>query len=292
MDVKKFIKKTIIVSLTLFVFLNLLGLILDYQLRGSNLFKVNVLFNKKLPNNIILGSSRSLTGINTNLLSKLTNKQWYNLSMDDTKTETHLLFIKLLVSLNKTPQNILLQYDRQNLLVDTFTFFDNDYQLLPFINSNLLIDDYFHDKQNYYVFKYVPIYKYIYFNTELLFPGVLTFFRPKYCHRYIEESGDYNYPENYLLKDSSSQFENRQIVLENSMIQHSISLCNKNKIGLYIYTAPIFHVKVTTDTVVNNYFDFSGMYINANRFSDDFHIAHSTKNHFTSKLAKIFNAVY
>ena len=137
-------------------------MILDYQLRGSNLFKVNVLFNKKLPNNIILGSSRSLTGINTNLLSKLTNKQWYNLSMDDTKTETHLLFIKLLVSLNKTPQNILLQYDRQNLLVDTFKFFDNDYQLLPFINSSLLIDDYFHSKHNYYVLiiylNILPIY--------------------------------------------------------------------------------------------------------------------------------------
>jgi hypothetical protein len=142
------------------------------------------------------------------------------------------------------------------------------------------------------LFKYLPIYKYIYFNTELLFPGILTFFRPNYCHRFIEESGDYNYPENYLLKDSASQFGNRQIVLENSMIQHSITLCNKNKIGLYIYTAPIFHVKVTTDTVLNNYYDFSGIYMNADRFSDDFHIAHNTKNDFTVKLAKIFNVVY
>jgi hypothetical protein len=292
MNIKKFIKKTIIVSLTLFVFLNLFGLFLDYQLRSTNLFKVNVLFNKKLPKNIILGSSRSLTGINTNLLSKLTKNQWYNLSMDDTKTETHLLFIKLLINLNKTPQNILLQYDRQNSQVDSITFFDNDYQLLPFINSNLLIDDYFHSKSGYFLFKYLPIFKYIYFNTELLYPGILTFFRPNYCHRFNENSGDYNYPENYLLKDSAIQFENRQIVLENSMIQHSIILCNKNKIDLYIYTAPIFHVKVTTDTVLNNYFDFSGIYMNADRFSDDFHIAHNTKDDFTLKLSKIFKVIY
>ena len=292
MDIKTFIRKTFIVLLSIFIILNVFGLILDYQLRLSNVFKVNILFNKKLPENLILGSSRSLTGINTELLSKLTKKQWYNLSMDDTKTETHLLFFNLLVSLNKIPKCALLQYDRQNLNLDSFKFFDNDYQFLPFLNTNQIIDDYFCSKPNYVFFKYLPIYKYVYFNTELLFPSILSIFNSGYHHKFIEKTGDYDYPNDYTMKYSKTKFGKRSIHLKNSLVDSCVSICNKCNIQLYIYTAPIYHVHTNTDRTMNNYFDFSDIYLNAEQFSDDFHIAHKTKNDFTTKLSKIFNTTY
>lgn len=285
---KIFIRKIFIVFLSIFICLNLFGLLLDYQLRRSNVFKVNILFNKKLPENIILGSSRSLTGINTSLLAKLTNIHWYNLSMDDTKTETHLLFLNLLFSLNKTPKTVLLQYDRQNSDVDSTTFFDNDFQLLPFINSNKTISNYFEHKSNYLSFKYLPIYKYIYFNTELLFPCLLTFLNHNYHHRFIENTGDYSYPFDYVKHDSTQKFKNSKIIIKNPLIDNFSLICSKNDAKLFNYTAPVYHVKNTRDSAKYNYFDFSGIYLNASQFSDDFHIAHNTKNDFTIKLSKIF----
>jgi hypothetical protein len=66
-----------------------------------------------------------------------------------------------------------------------------------------------------------------------------TFFAFRNNEQSFDAIADGYYPENYLLKDSAGQFGNRQIVLENSMIQQSITLCNKNKIGLYIYSTNI-----------------------------------------------------
>ena len=123
-----FIIKFTKVFILCFMFLNVFGLLLDYHLRKSNLFKINLLFNVKTQENIILGASKSLTGINSKLLSKITKKSWYNLSMDDTKTETHVLFLKVLINLKKYPKSILLQYDRGNNYYDSLSFFDNDYQ--------------------------------------------------------------------------------------------------------------------------------------------------------------------
>ena len=287
-----FIKKIVFWGLISLLLLNLFGCFLDYRIRKSNIFKVNVLFNKKLPQNIILGSSRSLTGVNTELLSKLTKKKWYNLSVDDTKPETHLLLLRLLVDEDKIPSNLMLQYDGENKNFDSTTFFDNDYRFLPYINSKSLISGYFKNKPNYILFKYLPIFKYIYFNTELFFPSVLLFIKPNYQHRFYLKTGDYSYPSDYVLRDTFKKMENKVIVLNNPFIHKFDSSCKANSIKLFLYTAPMYKVQIKTDINREDYFNFSNLYISASKFSDDIHIAHNAKNDFTLRLAKIFNSVY
>lgn len=287
--VVKFTLKIFKVAFIVFIVLNLFGLFLDYHMRNSNIFKINVLFNKRLPENIILGSSRSLTGINTDLLSKLTNKNWYNLSMDDTRIETHYLFYELLVELGKPPQKLLLQFDNSGVEIDSTTFFDNDYQILPFLNVNKIVSNYFSKKDNYYLFKYLPIYKYVYFNVELFYPSILLFFKPNYSHRF-KQNGDYDYPKNLVMKKADAQHTKRFVNLENNSLIRLIELAKTHKTELIVYTAPIFKANTSIKNTRNlSYFDFKTTYSSHNCFSDDFHISHNTKSDFTIQLyLKIF----
>jgi hypothetical protein len=286
--VVKFTLKIFKVAFIVFIVLNLFGLFLDYHMRNSNIFKINVLFNKKLPENIILGSSRSLTGINTDMLSKLTNKKWFNLSMDDTRIETHYLFYELLVELGKSPKKLLLQFDNSGMEIDSTTFFDNDYQILPFINSNKIVSNYFSHKKNYYLFKYLPIYKYVYFNVELFYPSFLLFFKPNYSHRF-KQNGDYDYPKNMVMKKDDMQFSERFVNLDNRSLQKLFDLAKSHKTELIVYTAPIFKASTSIKNTKNlSYFDFTTTYSSHNCFSDDFHIAHNTKNDFTILLYRKF----
>lgn len=287
-----FLKKVFTVVILCFVLPNVLGLFLDFHLRESNIFKINLLFNTKFHENIVLGASKSLTGINSQLLSEITHKKWYNLSMDDTKSETHILFLEVLNNLKKAPKHILLQYDRENSYYDTMTFFDNDYQLLPFLNTNIIISNYFKPKPNYLIFKYLPIFKYFYYNTELLFPSLMLFFKPEYTHRFQLKSGDYNYPNDYIMRDSLKITEHKVMILNNPIIDKFDSICKVNSIKLFLYTAPMYKVQIKTDINRKDYFDFSNIYASPSNFSDDIHLAHHTKNDFTTKLSKIFNTIH
>ena len=125
-------------------------------------------------------------------------------------------------------------------------------------------------------------------NTELLFPAVLTIFRPNYHHRFEVDYGDYNFPDNYIMKDFPNKFEKKHFIFNNPLIENCLSVCRKNKTELYLYTAPMYQVNVTTDTTLDNYFNFSNIYIHASMFSDNIHIAHKTTNDFTTKLTKLF----
>jgi hypothetical protein len=288
---KIFLFKLAKVLIVIFIVANLLGLFLDYHIRKSNIFKVNIIFNQNLPENLILGSSRALTGINTPLLSKLTKRKWYNLGMHDTRIETHYLFYQLLIDRNKAPKNILLQYDSEESNIDNVRYFDNDFQLLPFINHSKVITEYFKPKSNYILFKFFPIAKYIYFNTELFFPAIMLFFKPEYQHR-SNQFGDYNYPNNLIMKVNRKNMTVRKIYFENPLFKKLNNELNKKDIKFLVYTAPIFKVKLVSDKHILNYFDFSSLYSSDVSFCDEFHIANSTKVDFTKALSKELQKSY
>lgn len=281
---KKFLFKLTFVVILIFVILNLLALVLDYNIRKSNIFKVNIIFNQDLPKNIILGSSRSLTGINTKVLSDKTNEKWYNLAMDDTRNETHYLFYKLLCEVGKKPRNILIQYDQDNIEIDSITFFGNDYQLLPFINNSVTIDEYFKSKNNYFFYKYFPIFKYIEFNNELFFPSLLLLIKPNYQHRF-DEFGDYNYPNDMILSEKSMEVSEKRVLLKNEIMVDFLDRSEADSFNLIVFTAPIYRTNVVCDTIIKRYKDFSSLYSSNLNFADEFHISNNSKIGFTEIIS-------
>ena len=272
---------------------------MDFKIRNSRLFKTNLIFNETLPPNIILGSSRALTGIDTKLFCELTGKEWYNLSIDDTPIETHLLQYKLLVSQNKIPSVLLLQYDNtSNDNGINNNIHEKDYQFLPFNSmNNKELKEYITNKNAFegYLFYYIPFWKYFYFSTELLFAGLRSILQPDYQHRYFKH-GDYAYPEgmeNVSKPCSGKKSEN--INFSNNRFNELVKLCTKNNTKLIVYTAPYRCLNINSSRSSNNeafsYFNYSQLIRENLDFHDEIHLSNLGKIKITEIIAKELNSL-
>jgi hypothetical protein len=241
---RKFIKKIILCLALVFLILNIFGIFLDYTIRKSMIFKICVLKNKDLPENIILGGSRALTGIKAERLSKLGKCKWYNLAMDDTPIKMHRLFLEILISKRIRISKIVLEYYNTNKInkSEEFDFIrKNEYQLLPFINDFIEVNDYLKSKRGFYFFKYLPIYKYIYFNTELFYPTLKLLVDTDFKYKF-NNYGDYTYP-NSLKGDLNNFTQNINVRLnfQNTDLIEMKNICIRKKIELKCVTGPIFN---------------------------------------------------
>lgn len=272
---------------------NLFALCLDSIIRNSSIFKPNRLFNdSNLSQNVILGSSRALTGVNTKILINETKESWVNLSIDDTPLEVHLLQLKLLIENGNIPKSIILQYDRglnpENRLME---FSDRDYQFLPYTykDSGKIIWNYLKFKEKGFgaLMYTVPVLKYVYFNTELFFPAMKLLFSPKYMHR-SDELGDYAYPDNQTMKfASSATLPLKDTVYVNdkdSLYVEFVKICEFNKIKLFTFTAPYKNSVVKYSNAKSKIINLGSWLDEPKYFYDDLHITASARDSITREL--------
>ena len=275
--------------------MNSVAMFLDYQIRKSLIFKSSVIYNKPLPENLIMGSSRSLTGIDSKLLSEITFKTWYNLSIDDTPIETHLLMYKWLVAMNKTPKNLILQYDRSgsNKVLEK-QIHEKDYQFMPFyLQSNNVIPDHIAEKTDVaQSFLYaLPFYKYTTYNTELVFSAIQAALSSTKHHRF-DGNGDYSYPIDFPQSKSSCE-EKKHISLDFGYpaFTEFVALCKENSTNLFVYVAPYKCLKVGGVASQKNenfqFLNLSGVLSENSYFLDEQHINDDGKSVITHQLADI-----
>lgn len=289
MDLKKFVRAVTYYSIIIFIALNLVALILDAHIRCHTIFKSNLIFNQLEANSLILGSSRALTGVGAKQLTTSTKEQWYNLSIDDTPVETHLLVLELLIEKGNTPNCLLLQFDESKEKGDYTKIHDRDYQFLPYAYyDNGLLWEYMKYKQNGFgaLLYLIPILKYAYYNTELFFPAVGLIFNPNYHHRF-DESGDYSYPVVTTFVSTCTSRELKIINLQNKILARINSLCVENDIRLFVFTAP--YRCQTADIVPNKeifYYNYSTIFNEDSYFYDEMHINDLGKDAFTQIILK------
>ena len=281
-------------ALIFFVLTNMLALGCDLIIKKSQIFKPNWIMNRRVSDNIILGSSRALTGVNTALLISQTNDSWTNLSIDDTPIEVHLLELKLLIEQGIVPRTVLLQYDRGESFEDMESrFSDRDYQFLPwsFAKGSKPIWEYLKSKENGFgaMIYNVPIFRYSYYNTELFFSALKLVLNPDYLHR-SNRIGDYSYPDDLNNLESKKYYKAKDKVivnLDDPKFQEFVRLCNAHKINLVVFTAPyldkLVEYKGGKQTSVVN---LSGLLKCANNFYDDLHIKSSARDSVTIELLK------
>lgn len=289
MDLKKFIKAVAYYSTIILILLNLVALTLDAHIRRHTIFKSNLIFNQLEANSLILGSSRGLTGVSAKQLTTLTKEQWYNLSIDDTPVETHLLVLELLIENGSTPKCLLLQFDESKENGDYTKIHDRDYQFLPYAyHDNGLLWEYMKYKQNGFgaLLYLIPILKYAYYNTELFFPAVGLIFNPNYHHRF-DDSGDYSYPVITTFESSCTSKEPKIINLQNQILARINALCVENGIKLLVFTAP--YRCQTADIMLNKeilYYNYSTIFNEDSYFYDELHINALGKDAFTQIILK------
>jgi hypothetical protein len=291
-EISRFIKRITCYGVTVFILLNALALLLDAHLRKSSIFKANIIYKGIPAEHITLGSSRSLTGVNTKMLKELTEKEWFNLSVDDTPIETHLLMLKLASFRNNPIRCMILQYDDSTNGRELHKINDRDYQFLPFAyEDNGILWNYLKTRGNglgaaLYIF---PILKYAYYNTELFFPALNLLFNPDYSHR-SDKFGDYFYPDNTKKNIECEEYGIKNIDLTNNTLDKIISHCSDNRISLIVFTAPYKCQKIQTRNTKNFVFlDYSDAIKNINYFIDDLHLNRLGRDTFTQMMALDIN---
>lgn len=252
---KKFIKLIALNVAVLFVAQFGMGKLLDHFYQKSSIFKTNIIYSKSynIENKdiLILGGSRGLTGLNSKYLSDKTHKTIFNLATDDTQLPVHLMQLKMLLSRGIRPKCIILD------LLSEEGFSHSALRFMPLI-GDADVDDFFRkfNGNTWIVLQEVfPLYKYIYYNVELLYPSFIVARKHKYQYR-SDENGDYQYPDvvGNLKKDSISVMRLQQ----SATYENFRKLCDQNGIRLVTLIEPFYMEKV--ETVYPEVINFSTLY--------------------------------
>ena len=286
---KRFVRFLAINVLVLFALQYVLGFLLDGVYKRSSIFKTNIIYSKSYgiasKDVLILGGSRGLTGLNSRFLADKTHKSMFNLATDDTQLPIHLMQLKMLVARGIKPKYILLD------LLSTDGYSHNALRFMPLIGDPDV--DAFFVKYNGGAWltlqKVFPLYKYVYFNVELLYPSLLAARNRKYQYR-SDENGDYCYPDvvGQIKKDSLSV-----MALAASPTFDSFSkICSDNGIKMVAIVEPFYKTAVTTG--YGGVINFSTLYNDRpDLFFDAMHLNSRGRDAYNvvvaDTLSKIFN---
>ena len=250
---KKFIFKIFKLSFIAFVLINMVSFMSLYLLSKSEFYKPSYLVNHFEKTTkfdyVILGSSRGLTTINTNLIDDKLKTKGVNLSIDDTGLSTHSLMLTHFFENGFKAQKVILTLDSAFFSESNVAVGDNDYRFLPFV-TNDYVSDYYSKYENSQIkklsySKYVPFFGVSYYNLELFFPSLLTVFNPQ-RHNRFDDNGNYQYPNQTLNSIKSVSVDN--VSINNPMLLDLKRLCSRNNTELIIYIAPMFNTKLNINT--------------------------------------------
>jgi len=246
----KFIKKIILYGGLLFILLNLLALGSFWSLRQSQFYKPSFVTSQTNLDldYIILGSSTGLTTLDTKLIDSLTSWEGLNLSMDDTALPTHHLMLKHFLDNGGQTKTCILAITPWDVANASPKIGNNDHRFLPFISQNY-VQKHFEDLSTTswspeQVSQFIPFYGLGYFNSELFYPSLIAFAKPKYRNRY-DDKGNYVYP--MLGKSVEVKTPRRSdYQMNNPYLEKIRLLCQENGIELILYQSPMLNQYQTT----------------------------------------------
>jgi len=256
---KKFIKKIIYFSALVLILGNIVGFSASYFLRKSTFYKSGFLVNgfnsdKKL-DYFVVGSSRGLTTINTNLIDEKLKTKGINLSMDDTDLKTQFLMIQHFFKSNFKADYAVLVLDANHFLNTSLELGSNDYRFAPFVNRDYVKNHYKkYENTTLNILtnsSFNPFFVYSYYNLELLLPAALSAIKPQFRNKF-DAFGNYSYPSSGHNK-SITNFRSINNVTEitNPLIKDINNYLNENNCELIIYIAPYELEKFTFRNKLN-----------------------------------------
>lgn len=253
-----------------------LSLLLDWNfVHRSNFFKLGSLIKNEEKSNFILGSSSALTGIDTKMLGS----SWRNYSMDNTTLIYQRCLLNYLLENNVDIDTLILCIDEFARRESNLTV--NSYRYLPLLNYTHVFDSLFVLNQLRFN-RFLPLYKYVSFNSELLYPGVFSLIRPNFRYRY-DSLGDFIYPygDNFIKDFDHLESISFSEPLELSRIK---KICSKEGIKLFVVILPRKDFRVLN--VSPDILDFSQRVNRNDLFYDDKHLNYSGRQYITPILKR------
>lgn len=283
---KKFLLKFLLFFTCFFLFSIGLSHLLSRVYWKSSIFKPYAIINlKQKPTHLILGSSRALTTLNTEYISRVYKDNdaiWYNYAMDDSSPEIHLAMLEFIVEKGIIPQCVYLQYDRVGQVAKKRNWETNDYRFWPGRGRSQSLKQYFKGKSNGYLYSFLPILPYAIHNSELIFPAFFVNFKPDYKHRF-NDFGDVAYPNSKTIKETPETIQ-KDLNTSDPTLLSIKSFCDDNKIKLILFIAP--HLRYSYHSDDADVCNFSNTLINPEYFYDHQHINGKGRQVFTELFVR------
>ena len=298
----KFLKKISILLVSILIIANLLSYFSLKFLRQGDFYKPSFLSNTVEENNfdyIILGASTGLTTLNTKLIDSIIGKNGINLSIDDSSLSTQYLMLQHFFAEGRTTNICVLAPSVKSYDYKSETVSANDYRFLPFIERDY-VRNYFQsfsgiDANLLSNSKTFPFLGVSYYNVEVLYPSILTVFKPHYRNRF-DSKGNYTYPVNTNIKDDSVIMGNKKtlkVEFINPDLKKIKALCEKEGIELICYISPMKYISITTDNADYKIINHSNVLTKSNYFFDDVHVnrfgRQETSVQFSKDITSYFN---
>ncbi|MCL7764224.1 hypothetical protein MPF19_12425 [Polaribacter sp. Z014] len=275
---KKFLIKTFYYATLVFVLGNVVAFSANYFLKKSSFYKSSFLVNefnsdKKL-DYFVVGSSRGLTTLNSNLIDEKLGLKGVNLSMDDTDLKTQSLMIHHFFESNYKADYLVLVLDANHFKKTSLELGNNDYRFVPFIDRDYVKNHFKkYEKSTLNILtnsNYNPFFAYSYYNLELLLPATLSIIKPKFRNKF-DKFGNYSYPSSGH-ENNNATFKIKEIDTEitNPIIKDIKNYLDENKCKLIIYIAPYQLEKFTFNNKLEySIINSSSALVNKNEFFYD-----------------------
>ena len=286
----RFLKKILFYGGLLFILLNLLALGSFWSLKKSNFYKPSFVYNQENLDldYIILGSSMGLTTLDTKQIDAATGMSGLNLSMDDSALPTHYLMLKHFLNNGGQVKKCILAVTPWDLANESPVLGNNDHRFMPFIFEKD-INYHFAELSNDFfaplkTSQYIPLYGLGYYNTELFYPSLMAFAKPKYSNRF-DDRGNYVYPDlGKSLNVKTPKVSDYQF--NNPYLEKIQLLCKENRIDFILYQSPMLNQhQITSNTYqMINHSALLGQ--EATYFYDDIHVNRKGRVLATNELIK------
>ena len=267
--------KWITLSLVILVVLSPWGI--NALLKRSNLFKSTFVFNElknKTLDYVIIGSSRGLTTLNTNLIDSLTGLNGFNASTDGGGIATNVLMLQHLIHNKVKFKYCIFTLDAIGIADNTYQFSKNTYRFVPFCQESYIQETMtkFEDckeKFNFRASRFYPGFTVFENNKTLLTGAARALINPKIRNRY-DEKGNYTYPLGQPINKNIS-FDTTEFKQYGYVYYDLQKICIENNINLITYIAPIegHYLKVpATKNLINH----SNLLNKSKFFADELHV--------------------
>jgi hypothetical protein len=266
--------------------------------------------NKQEYDIAFLGSSRVFTCIDAGTISKKTDRRAINLGCDGASLmENYVVLSQFLANGNKV-DSIYLQLDNTSLsnMKKALSYPFHDYLFLNKLNNEEVKEAIIEDKGKlkFYLWKYLPLFKYAEFNTFFNL-SFLNPFETKKTDPFDFNSGskliEANMPDSLFLRVSHQKFKSDTFRYDKTSLMYIdkiLSLCNENKIKCHFFKVPIYKAEFesyrsshqTSEYLRQlavqkscNFYDFQNLELSGNR------IYFKDCSHLNAEGVKIFSAI-
>lgn len=294
---RKFLRKVSILFLLVLLIAFILDFIFTQTFQQGNTFKTQWL--EQIKNEqfdyVLMGSSRAYWNIDCQEINERTQKKGISLADNNFYPSDILIRFKRFLENNNQTKKVLLQID-YNSFANLWAS-NASYDFLPFLSDKTTYQHFKYFGMEWELYRWIPFYRYVKFNYKW---GTEEFIvtKLKARNRLFDEWGNHFF-EHEILPEESHEI-NQEVFDDNFFLNEIFEICKKNKIELICFTAPYYHLKMSTlgeqnfktkiDALKLNHENFTRIYDqNPNYFAGNIHLSETGGKAFTDLLIeKIF----